>query len=220
MEKVFLNAKTRQQNGTSAAKKMRAGGAVPAIVYANKENPVQISVDQKELIKLVHKHGENSIINMKLDNAGKVEDKTVIIKDMQVDNVRNSVIHVDFQFIKMTEKIRVSVPLHTKGDDECIGVKEGGILEHVLHEIEVESLPGNMPKEILVDVSSLKVGESIHVSDLNAGPDVRIVDNPEQVAVLVKYETAAEEKTGEEGDQESSNEPEVIKKGKTEETES
>jgi large subunit ribosomal protein L25 len=218
VDKVLLKAKIRQDSGTSAAKKVRAQGMVPAIVYAKKETPVQIGVDQKELIKIIHKHGENAIISLQVEDKGKAKDKTVIIKDIQIDYIKNNVTHIDFQLIKMTERIKVSVPLHTKGDSECPGVKEGGNLEHILHEVEIESLPSNVPKEILVDVTALKIGESIHVGDIKIEGDYKIVDNPDQVAVLVKYETVAEEKTEEEsGGEESAAEPEVIKKGKAEE---
>ncbi|MFH1062585.1 MAG: 50S ribosomal protein L25 [Candidatus Omnitrophota bacterium] len=218
MEKVLLNAKIRTGSGTSAAKKVRALGFVPAIVYAKKENPIQVGVNHKELIKLVHKYGETAIINLKLDNNGAITDYPVIIKEIQIDHIKNNVLHVDFKLINMTEKIRVHVPLVTKGDSDAPGVKEGGILEHVLHEIEIESLPMNLPKQIVVDVSGLKVGESIHVRDLIMDEGVHVISNPDQVAVLVKYE--AVEKPEEEAVVEpSSGEPEVIKKGKTDEDE-
>lgn len=218
MENVLLNGKIRIGSGTSAAKKIRALGAVPAILYAKKEEPIQVEVNHKELIKLVHKFGESSIITLKLDDNGKVSDQPVIIKEMQIDYIKNNVLHVDFQLIKMGEKIRVYVPLVTKGDNESLGVKEGGILEHVLHEIEVESLPSILPKQIAVDVSALNVGDSIHVKEIIMPDGVQVVSNLDQVAVLVKYE--AEEKSEEEVDAEqSSGEPEVIKKGKTDEEE-
>ncbi len=218
MENILLNGKIRTGSGTSAAKKVRALGAVPAILYAKKEDPVKVEVNQKELIKLVHKFGESSIITLKLDDNGKIIDQPVIIKEMQIDYIKNNVLHVDFQLIKMGEKIRVNVPLVTKGDSDALGVKEGGILEHVLHEIEVESLPSSLPKQIIIDVSGLKVGDSIHVKELSMPEGVVAVSNLEQVAVLVKYE--AEEKTEEEVEaEESSGEPEIIKKGKTDEEE-
>jgi large subunit ribosomal protein L25 len=201
VENILLSAKIRAGSGTSAARKIRMQGFVPGVVYAKKENPIQIGVNQKELIKLIHKYGESSIINLQLDDNGTITDKPVIIKEMQIDHIKNSVIHIDFQAIKMTEKIRVHVPLVTKGDSDALGVKEGGILEHVLHEIEIESLPMNLPKQIVVDVSGLKVGDSIHVKELIMPEGVHAIGNLEQVAVLVKYET------------------EVIKKGKTEEEE-
>ncbi|MBU1087847.1 MAG: 50S ribosomal protein L25 [Candidatus Omnitrophica bacterium] len=218
MENVLLNGKIRIGSGTSAVRKIRALGAVPAIMYAKKESPVQIEVNHKELVKLVHKYGETSIITLKLDINGKTAEHPVIIKELQIDHIKNNVLHVDFQLINMTEKIRVYVPLITKGDSDAPGVKEGGILEHVLHEIEVESLPMSLPKQIIVDVSGLKIGDSIHVKELIMPEGVHAVSNLEQVAVLVKYETEAKSDEELEAEQ-SSGEPEVIKKGKADEEE-
>lgn len=218
MEKVLLNAKIRAGSGTSGARKVRAEGLVPGIVYAKKENPIQVAVNHKELIKLVHKYGETAIINLKLDNNGALTDNPVIIKEIQIDHMKNIVLHVDFKLINMNEKIRVHVPLVSKGDNDAPGVKAGGVLEHVLHEIEIESLPMSLPKQILVDVSGLKIGEAIHVRDLIVDEGVQVISNLDQVAILVKYK--AEEKAEEETAVEtSSGEPEVIKKGKTDEDE-
>ncbi|MBU1042988.1 MAG: 50S ribosomal protein L25 [Candidatus Omnitrophica bacterium] len=218
MENVLLDGKIRIGSGTSAVRKIRALGAVPAILYAKKESPIQIEVNHKDLVKLVHKYGESSIITLKLDNNGKITDQPVIIKELQIDHIKNSVIHVDFQMVSMTEKIRVYLPLITKGDSDAPGVKEGGILEHVLHEIEIESLPINLPKQIIVDVSGLKVGDSIHVKELPMPEGVHAVSNLDQVAVLVKYEVEAKSDEEIEAEQ-SAGEPEVIKKGKTDEEE-
>ncbi len=215
MEKVTLNVKNRQETGTSAAKKLRLQGIAPAVIYAKNEKPEQVSVDQREFIKFLHKYGETAIITLKIE--GKAKDETVIIKEIQYDTVKSRVLHIDFQRIKLDEKIRVYVPLLTKGDADAPGVKEGGNLEHILREVEVESLPANMPKEIVVDVSNMKVGDVIHVKELPVTKDFVIISDPEQAAVLVKFE--AEEKAEEETEEEAAAEPEVIKKGKAEEGE-
>ncbi len=216
MEKVTLNVKNRQETGTSAAKKLRMQGIAPAVIYSKNEKPEQVSVDQREFIKFLHKHGETAIISLKTEGADKVE--TVIIKEIQYDTVKSRVIHVDFQRIKLDQKIRVYVPLITKGDTDAPGVKEGGNLEHILREVEVESLPTNIPKEIVVDVSNMKIGDVIHVKELPVTGDVAIINDPEQAVILVKFE--AKEKVEEEKiEEEAAAEPEVIKKGKAEEGE-
>ena len=131
--------------------------------------------------------------------------------------MKSRVIHIDFQKIKLDEKISVHIPLKTKGDADAPGVKEGGNLEHILREVEVESLPTNIPKEIVVDVSNMKIGDVLHVKDLPIEGDFAIINEPDQVAILVKFEAA--EKEEEPTEEEPSAEPEVIKKGKTEEGE-
>ena len=215
MEKATLNVKNRQETGTSAAKKLRMQGLAPAVIYAKNEKPEQVSIDQREFIKFLHKHGETAIISLKTEGTGKLE--TVIIKEIQYDTVKSRIIHVDFQRIKLDEKIRAHIPLLTKGDADAPGVKEGGNLEHILREVEVESLPTNIPKEIIVDVSNMKIGDVIHVKELPVPGDIAIINDPEQVAVLVKFE--AEEKAEEKTEEEAPAEPEVIKKGKAEEGE-
>ncbi|MFH1094373.1 MAG: 50S ribosomal protein L25 [Candidatus Omnitrophota bacterium] len=214
MEKVILNVKHRQETGTSAAKKLRMQGVAPAVIYAKNEKPVQVSVDQREFIKFIRKHGETAIISLKTEGDSK--DETVIIKEIQYDTVKSRVMHIDFQRIKLDEKICVHVPLVTKGDADAPGVKEGGNLEHVLREVEIESLPGNIPKEIVIDVSNMKIGDVIHVKDLPVIGDFEILNDPDQAAILVKFEAKEKE---EEKIEEVTEEPEVIKKGKAEEGE-
>lgn len=213
MEKVILNAKKRSETGTSAAKKLRAQGIAPAVIYAKNEKPEQVSVDQREFIKFLHKHGETAIISLKTEGVKK--DATVIIKELQFDTVKSRVIHIDFQRIKLDEKIIVHIPVKTKGDADAPGVKEGGNLEHILREVEIESLPTNIPKEILVDVSHLNIGDVIHVKELPIEGDFSIINDPEQAAILVKFE--AVEKEEETTEEEATAEPEIIKKGKAEE---
>ncbi|MFH1459809.1 MAG: 50S ribosomal protein L25 [Candidatus Omnitrophota bacterium] len=218
MERVTLNVKLREDTGKSAVKKIRQEGLIPAVVYAKKETPINLTVDRREFIKLLHKQGENAIIDLTLSqDKNSPENKTVLIKDIQFDTIKEEIFHVDFQQIKLTDKIRVHIPLRTQGDADAPGVKEGGILEHILREIEIECLPTNIPKEILVDVSGLNIGNSVHVRDLKVDAGIKIIDDLEQVAVLVKF--AAEEKVEEEQPEEGEQitEPEVIKKGKPEE---
>ena len=215
MEKVTLNVRNRQGTGTSAAKKLRVQGIAPAVIYAKNEKPEQVSVDAREFIKVLHKHGEAAIISLKTEGVG--GDATVIIKEIQYDTVKSRVLHIDFLKIKLDEKICVHIPLITKGDADAPGVKEGGNLEHILREVEIESLPGNIPKEIVLDVSNMKIGDVIHIREIPISGDFAIINDPEQVAILVKFE--AEEKAEEKPEEEATVEPEIIKKGKTEEGE-
>ena len=218
MERVVLNAQIREKTGTSIAKKLRAQGLVPAVIYSRGHTPVHVTTDRREFIKLLHKEGENAIIDLTLKKDDKDQKKTVIIKEIQYDTVKEGIFHVDFQQIKLTEKIRVDVPVISKGDADAPGVKEGGLLEHILREIEIECLPTDIPKEITIDVSGLNVGESVQVKDLQVKPGVTVITDPEQIVVMVKFE--AEEKIEEEKpEEEAAAEPEVIKKAKAEEGE-
>lgn len=219
MERIVLNSQVREKTGTSIVKKLRTKGLVPAVVYAREHSPVHITIDRREFVKLLHKEGENAIIDLNIGTEAKPKKKTVIIKEIQYDAIKEGIFHIDFQQIKLTEKIRVHVPLVTKGDADAPGVKEGGILEHILREVEIECLPTNIPKEIVIDVSNLKVGEPICVKDLNIAQGLTVITDKEQIAVMVKFE--AEEKLEEEKPEaeEAAAEPEVIKKGKTEEVE-
>jgi len=216
VERAVLQVERREGTGKSAVRKLRTKGMVPAVVYAKHENPVQVMTDRRELTKLLHQQGDKVLIDLTVKSGDATESKTVIIKEIQYDTIREDILHIDFQQIKLTEKIRVQVPLQTKGDAEAPGVKEGGILEHILRELDIECLPTNLPKEIVVDVSGLKISEQIHVKEIKAPEGVVILTDPDQIAVLVNF--AAEEKAAEvkpEGEQPT--EPEVIKKKKAEE---
>ncbi len=217
MERVLLHAEVREDTGSAIAKKLRAQGVIPGVVYARDEATVHISTNYREFIKLLHKNGENVVIDLKLKENNKALSKTVIIKEIQYNTLKEGILHIDFQQIKLTEKIRVDIPLVTIGDADAPGIKEGGLLEHILREIEIECLPTQIPKEIVIDVSALNVGDSIHVKDLNVPQEAAVITDLEQIAVLLKRE--AEEKLEEEKpEEEVATEPEVIREKKPEET--
>ncbi len=216
MEQIILNAEMRHMTGTPAARKLRDKGLVPAVVYAKREEPVHLTVNYHEFVKLLHKHGENAIIELQINKGNESIKKTVLIKEIQDDTIRKGVYHIDFLQIKLTDKIRIRIPLITRGNEEAPGIKEGGILEYILREVEIECLPANIPKEITIDVSSMKIGDIIHVKDLAIDSGVTIINAPEQIAIVIKFEVEKkieEEKPAEE----AAVEPEVIKKGKIEE---
>jgi len=216
VEKILLNAEMRPESGTAVARRLRSEGKIPAVVYAKGEGTLHITADRREFVKLLHKQGENVIISLNIKKGSKMQPKTVIIKEIQYDTIKEDIFHVDFQQIKLTEKIRVHVPLVTRGDADALGVKEGGILEHVLREVEVECLPTDIPKQIVIDVANLNIGDSVHVRELAVDEKVTLLTEPEQVAVLVKFK--AEEKPEEEKVEEETAEPEVISEKKPEES--
>lgn len=174
-----LVAERREGAGKGVARKLRAAGRVPAIVYGRGMEPIPVSVDAKELYHVLHRGGANVLLDLVVDG----EPHLALAREVQRDHIRNRYVHVDFLAVSRTEKITVSVPIQVIG--ESVGVKAGGVLEHHLWEVEAECLPGDVPEEIEVDVSALGVGDSLKVGDLVAPEGVEIVSPPEELVLAV-----------------------------------
>jgi large subunit ribosomal protein L25 len=213
MEELFLDAEVREEIGRGKTKGMRDKGFVPAVIYADGKDALSLKLSHRQLVQLVHQHRiEGVIINLNIKDDKKHKSRPCLIKEIQHDPVHGEIVHVDFNQISLTDEIKVNIPIVVKG--EAVGVKlEGGSLEHILWELEVECLPVNIPKNIEVDVSSLKLGESIHVKDIIVPSGVKILNDPGSiilsVAAPMKEEAPAEAVEGEE-----KQEPEVIKEKK------
>lgn len=216
MEFIDLQANLREGTGKGLNKKLRREGLVPSVVYKKGEETVSLKIDRKNLFKALHTEaGENVIIKLHIDGAKKRKERTVIIKEIQRDPVRDHLLHVDFQEISLTETLKVKVPIATKG--EAIGVKQdGGVLQHVLWEAEIECLPTNIPEKIELDISKLKIGESLQVKDILPPGGVKILDDPEAVVFSVEHPKKVEEVVAAPAEGEIQ-EPEVIKEKKPEE---
>lgn len=214
MEEIILEATLREEAGKSKVKPLRKSGFIPAIVYGEGKKTVSIKVERRSVLRLIHEHHiENVIINLKIaGDEKKAKDSAVIIKEIQRDPVRDDILHIDFNQISLTKEIKVKVPITAKG--EPVGVKvDGGSLEHVIWELEIECLPTQIPPKIEVEVSQLKIGDAILVKDLTLPPGIKVLQDPDQVVVSVaapvKEEAAL---TPEEGA--APEEPEVIKEKK------
>lgn len=220
MEFVDLHASFREGKGKEVNKKLRGEGFVPAVVYKKGEDAVSLKIDKRDLTRALHTEaGENVIIKLHIDGAKKKKERTVIVKETQRDPIKDYFLHVDFQEISLTETLKVKVPISAKG--EAIGVKQdGGILQHVLWEMELECLPTNIPEKIDIDVSKLKIGDSIHVKDIQAPEGVKILDNPEEIVFSIEHPKKVEEVVAAPAEGEIE-EPELIreKKEKPEEEE-
>jgi len=187
MEKVSLEAEIREKTGTGSSGRLRRTGYIPAILYGGKEAPQSLIVNIKDLKKaLSTEAGENVIISLKVGD----KTRTVIIKDLQTDPVKGDLLHVDLYQISLKEKLKASVPIEVRG--EAPGVKEGGILQHRLREIEVECLPTEIPEFIPVDVSGLSIGDSLHVKDLRVTGDLKILADGEESVISVVPPTVEE----------------------------
>ena len=215
MDFVELIANVREGRGKEINKKLREEGLVPACVYRKGEDSLGLRIDKKNLTKTLHTEaGENVIIKLTIDGTEKKKERTVIIKEIQKDPVKDHILHVDFQEISLTETLKVRVPIVGKG--ESVGVKqEDGVLQQVLWEVEIECLPTNIPEKIEVDVAGLKIGDSIHVKDIQVSEGVKILVEPESVVFSVERKKEVEEAlaTPPEGEL---TEPEVIREKKEE----
>jgi large subunit ribosomal protein L25 len=191
MATVELKATARTGTGKGKARQTRREGSFPAVLYGEGEEPQPISVDNKDFYPVIRTAaGENVILDLKIEGS-KSESCKAIIRDIQYHPVRRDILHVDFQHISMTKMITVDVPIEIEG--EAVGVKtDGGILEVILREVEVECLPVNIPDVIKVDVSDLEIGNSIQVSDLHV-EDARIVTDPESTVITIGAPTVVEE---------------------------
>lgn len=214
MKEVILNADIREEVGTRKSTRLRWAGFIPAIVYGGKK-PQAIKISRKEMIKFLHEHkGENVIIDLRVgEHAKAAKDNTVMIKDIQYDPVSEEIIHLDFNHISLTKTITVKVPVEIKG--EAPGIKlDGGVLEHVLWELEIECLPKDLPKFLEADISSLKIGDAVHVKDLKVPEGVKVKHISE--AIVLSVAPPAKEETGLEETltTETAKEPEVLKEKK------
>lgn len=187
MDRIQLKAQIREEIGKKLNRALRQDGFVPAIVYREGKKTVHLKINGKDLIStLTTKAGENVLINLNIDDKSKEQDndRLVIVKEVQYHPIRDEILHVDFQEISLTEKLTVDVPIEVKGEAEGV-VKDEGILEHVLWEVKVECLPADIPEKIEIDVTNMKIGDSILVKDLQTPPGVRIVGDAEQTVVSV-----------------------------------
>jgi len=194
MERPILKAEIREGVGKGNARKLRAKGLIPAIFYGPKSKTIPLVIDSKELVKtLKTEAGENVLIDLHIIRDAETDRKVVMVKDIQIDPIQMKMIHTDFYEVAMDVMVTVEVPIHLVGKPE--GTKMGGILEQVRRAIQVQSLPGDIPKGIDVDVSSLMIGDSIHVRDIQAGNFKILVDSNVTIATVVP--PVAEEKVAE-----------------------
>jgi len=218
-----LDAVKRDGRGKNEANRLRASGRIPAVVYGARDAGGQpqseaVSVDPKDVLKILRSEsGANTLITLSLDGA----ESRVMVKEYQIDPVTHKLLHADFYQLAMDRAITVSVPVQIKG--ESVGVKlQGGMLDFVTREIEVECLPTDIPEHIDVDVTELGLHQSIRVRDLKADDKWKPVTEGDTMLVHIvmpKAEASAAAATEEAAAGAAEAEPEVIKKGKAEEGE-
>ena len=208
---VLLKASARAGVGRTAVKKLRSAGRVPAVLYGKRIKPTTLDVNSRELGTVIHASaGENVLVDLEFDLEGQPQKRLALIQDVQQDPISGAYLHLDLHEIAADETIRAHVPVDPTG--EPVGVKTfGGILEHILRELNVECLPKDLPERIIVDVSGLNVNQSIHVNEIAAPEGVTIL-NPAELVVFAVAAPLTEDKTAVAA--EAAAQPEVIKEKK------
>ena len=184
MERPVLSAEIREGVGKGKARKLRAKGLIPAIFYSPKSQSIPLVIDSKEFVKTLQTEaGENVLIDLNIRKGDQADRKVVMVKDIQIDPLQGTTLHTDFYEVAMNEMVTVEVPIHLVGKPE--GIKMGGILEQIRRVIQIQSLPGDIPKSIDVDVSSLNIGDSIHVQDIQTEKAKILFDTNFTIATVV-----------------------------------
>ena len=191
-----LAAELRNDEGKGASRRLRHAGRVPAILYGGKRDPRSLSLNHEKLITLIEDEKfYSTIIGLKVGE----EVQPAIVKDLQMHPARNQVLHLDLQRVVETEKIRIRLPIHFKGEAAAPGVKtQGGIVSHRIADIEVQCLPKDLPEEITLDLSQMKLNETKYVSDIPLPPGVvatAVVQGKDQVVVSIHSPRAEEPET-------------------------
>ena len=214
IEQNILEAQQRTPGTKNAARRVRVSGKIPAVVYGAGKNSVPVSVDPRQVSRILHSAtGHNTVFDLTLDG-----DRTkAMIVDWQYEPIKGSLLHIDLKRIAMDQKLRVNVPIELVG--EPAGVKQqGGILEQIAREVEVECLPGDIPNQIELNVSELVFGMVLRIADLPKSDKLKFVSDPDQpvahVITIKEEEAPAPEAVA--GAVAAPAEPEVIKKGKQE----
>ncbi len=214
MAQLTVQAEERQKTGKGANRRLRMQGRLPAVVYGQGLETLSVSVNAQDVDLILHSEaGHNTIFQLQV--SGKLTD--VLIKDYQLDPVKGSLLHADFQAVALDQKMTFAVPVQVVGTAQ--GVIAGGVLDQVLREIEVECLPTEVPDHIPLDVTELEIGDSVRVEALQIdSPKISLLSAPDLV-ILSVVPPHVEEEVEEIVEEEELEEPELIKKGKAEEEE-
>ena len=210
MQKIQLQANVRKEINKRSTKELRKQECIPAVLYGHGIKTLNLTVEQKKFEQMIKKmHGENVLISLSIDNDGSSKQETVMIRNIQYHPVSDGLLHIDFYKILLHEKITTRINIILTG--EAPGVKEGGVLDHSMRDVEVSCLPDKMPGHFEVDVTQLEIGSSIHIRDLNVSKDVEILADAEQAIVSIVPPTIIKEE-----EVSVEEEPEVIEEGKEE----
>jgi large subunit ribosomal protein L25 len=210
---ITLTAKPRETRGKNEARRLRVQGLTPAVVYGAGQESVAVAVNPREVSKILHSgSGSNTIFNLAVDGST----TPVMIVDWQNDPVRDSLLHVDLKRIDLSKRINVKVPVIITGEPKGVKI-QGGLLEVIKREVEIESLPTEIPEQFTVDVSELMIGQNLRASDVAIPENMKLTSSPDQVIAHVIALRAEAAPAAEGAAAPGAAEPEIIKKGKKEE---
>ncbi|MBC7323716.1 MAG: 50S ribosomal protein L25/general stress protein Ctc [Moorella sp. (in: Bacteria)] len=183
-------AEVRPVTGKQSARRLRRQGKLPGVLYGKKAGNMSLAIPMKELERILTREGENALLKILVTGDGVAREFMAVIREIQRHPLKGQLTHADLYQISLEEKLKATVPVILGG--EAAGVKEGGILQHGLREVEVESLPTNLPESLMVDISNLNAGEHLTVADIQAPPGVKILTDPDAVIATVVTTRAAE----------------------------
>ncbi len=191
-EKSKLTATVRKETGKGIAKRLRKEGMLPAVVYGHKSAPIPLTIDLKQLKHLIiGEESEHKLFDLSIEGNGKPTEKTVMIKELQIDPVKRHYLHVDFFEVAMDEEVTISMLINFTG--EAAGVKVGGVLQQVRRELEIRCLPSQIPDSLEIDVSSLNIGDSIHLKDVQLPPGVKVLEDVDLTIATILAPTVEKE---------------------------
>jgi large subunit ribosomal protein L25 len=193
-----LAVASREPRHSRDARRSRRAGSVPGVLYGGGGDPVSISIDARELRQTLSASG--AVIDLSID-GGNAE--SVVVKDTQRHPVRGEIVHVDLLRVDLKQKIQSIVPLEIIGAEESAGVKQGGIIEHLVREVTVEALPNDIPESVAVSILDLKVGHSLTLADATIDGDFTIADDASTTVVNLRAPRKSGKDAGDEGDDEA-----------------
>jgi len=215
---IVVKSQRREGFGKNASRRLRKQGFIPAVLYGEGNESVPLVLSKKDVVQILREEtGENTIFRVAYDS----EERDAMIKDLQIDPVSDELVHADLILIAMDKPIEVTVPVVHRG--EPVGVKtEGGFIDFVTREVEVECLPRDIPESLVIDISGLHIHQVFKAANIVAPEGVKVVSDPNQVLVMISLPHKEEEFPGEKPEEEvveEEKEPEVIKKERAEKEE-
>ena len=197
MAEVKLEVTKREGTGKGVARRSRAAGKVPGVVYGRGMDPVAVEVDRRQFVQALQTDaGMNVLLGLKIDG----ETITTLPRQIQRDPVRGTLLHADFVKVDLTVEVEAEVPVHLLGGEDAPGVREGGVLEHSLFMVTVRCLPTEVPEGIDLDVSALNIGDSLRIEDLSSEGNFEFVQDPDTVVVTIAQPVSEEELAAMEAD--------------------
>lgn len=216
MEKIEFVAEIREGTGKKITRKLRSSNYIPGILYGYNISPVLLKLERKHVERIIrHLESHNVMGDLLIESEGKKKKSKVVLKEVQVDPIKERILHVDFYQVRMDKPITITAPLHFTG--EAPGIEKGGILDEEMREISIECLPKDVPEFIEVDISSLDIGDTLLVKDLKVPEKIKVLEEDERVVVSILAPKAVESEEEKEEEEVTEKEPEVITEEKAEE---